>query len=340
MSNQWGRDTQSITRSRGAPIGTLIAVLLSLGIGAAAGYGALQVLTTPDAQKLARAEERIAALTAEVAERDRQLTQAAEAVQQAQADTEGVSSSDKVELRQTIAAQRAELDAMTEKLAQASTALEREKQRTVELETEIAAARRNADDQARSADQTKRTADEAVSSSLSELRDLKQTRIPGLEAQIISLQKDLATSAARIEKAASEAKELRRQMAAARDARSDSENALTLERARAADLQAQLARMQQQTAGGESKSPQGVVEETPASAETSSTVNTAGREVDLVADALDRTPGIDRLSAADRDRLQEMLVSGQCVTTSLKAVFRSVPVVTLRNLMRDLKSGC
>jgi chromosome segregation ATPase len=324
VSNQWGRDTPSITRSRGAPIGTLIAVLLSLGIGAAVGYGALLYGGGTNSGQLDAAEQRVTELNARLAESERQLQQALETARQ-QAPVDGAYDTGS-----------AELDAMTEKLAQVSAELASEKQRVRELEAEIEAVRWAADERGRAASDALRKM--AARDELAELSELRQVKIPRLEAQVGSLMQRLAESQSQLRSERSSVEELSRQRDAARDAQTDAEKALALERSRLVDLQTQLTRMQK--AGGESESPQGVVEEKPANAETSSTVNTAGREADLVADALDRTPGIDRLSSADRERLQEMLVSGQCVTTSLKAVFRSVPVVTLRNLMRDLKSGC
>lgn len=324
MSNQWGRDTQSITRSRGAPIGTMIAVLLSLGIGAAAGYGALFYGGGANTGQLDAAEQRVTELNARLAESERQLQQALETARQ-QAPVEGAYD-----------AGSAELDAMTEKLAQASAELANEKQRVGELEAEIEAVRWAADERGRAASDAFRKM--AARDELAELAELRQVKIPRLEAQIGSLMQRLAESQRQLRSERASVEEVSRQRDAARDAQTQAEKALALERSRVVDLQTQLTRMQKESR--ESESPKADSDESPTGAETSSAVNNASREADLVAGALDRTPGIDRLSAPDRDRLQEMLVSGQCVTTSLKAVFRSVPVVTLRNLMRDLKSGC
>ena len=56
--------------------------------------------------------------------------------------------------------------------------------------------------------------------------------------------------------------------------------------------------------------------------------------------ALRAAPGLDALSAADRQALKDALVSGACVTTALESVFDDVPILALRNLIRDLNSGC
>ncbi|MGI2031999.1 hypothetical protein ACRQ1B_06360 [Rhizobium panacihumi] len=57
--------------------------------------------------------------------------------------------------------------------------------------------------------------------------------------------------------------------------------------------------------------------------------------------ALGRATGLDTLSASQRNGLKQELVSGACVTVSLEKVFGNpVPVVPLRNLVRDLDSDC
>ena len=57
-------------------------------------------------------------------------------------------------------------------------------------------------------------------------------------------------------------------------------------------------------------------------------------------DAMNDTPGLDRLTSGQHDQLERVLVSGECVTNALGGVFKRVPVLTLRNLMRDLDSDC
>ncbi len=56
--------------------------------------------------------------------------------------------------------------------------------------------------------------------------------------------------------------------------------------------------------------------------------------------ALRLTPGLGNLNAEKSAALKEKLVSGVCVTTALESVFERVPVIVMRNLMRDLKSDC
>ncbi|MGF9567445.1 hypothetical protein [Neorhizobium sp. JUb45] len=57
--------------------------------------------------------------------------------------------------------------------------------------------------------------------------------------------------------------------------------------------------------------------------------------------ALSRATGLDTLTASQRSGLKDELTAGACVTVSLEKVFGNpVPVVPLRNLVRDLDSDC
>lgn len=67
----------------------------------------------------------------------------------------------------------------------------------------------------------------------------------------------------------------------------------------------------------------------------------ASRGVSEVETALSKATGLDGLSASQRTGLKDELVGGACVTVSLEKVFGNpVPVVPLRNLVRDLDSDC
>lgn len=64
------------------------------------------------------------------------------------------------------------------------------------------------------------------------------------------------------------------------------------------------------------------------------------RDPQAVEAALRDAPGLDALSAAERQALKDALVTGQCVTAALESVFDDVPILALRNLIRDLNSDC
>lgn len=68
---------------------------------------------------------------------------------------------------------------------------------------------------------------------------------------------------------------------------------------------------------------------------------TESRRVSDVESALEKATGLDGLSTSQRTGLKDELVAGACVTVSLEKVFGNpVPVVPLRNLVRDLDSDC
>jgi len=64
------------------------------------------------------------------------------------------------------------------------------------------------------------------------------------------------------------------------------------------------------------------------------------RPQSAVETALRLTPGLGGIEAGKIAGLKEKLVSGVCVTEALESVFERVPVIVMRNLMRDLKSDC
>ncbi|MDP3524348.1 MAG: hypothetical protein Q8S27_07200 [Hoeflea sp.] len=80
--------------------------------------------------------------------------------------------------------------------------------------------------------------------------------------------------------------------------------------------------------------------ETPVTAAAPDSAVLAPRDPDAVAAALRSAPGIGSLTGAERQMLTERLIQGECVTTALEAVFNRVPILTLRNLIRDLNSDC
>jgi chromosome segregation ATPase len=59
-----------------------------------------------------------------------------------------------------------------------------------------------------------------------------------------------------------------------------------------------------------------------------------------VVQALQSATGLGSLSDAQREVLTNRLESGECVTTALEAVFDRVPILALRDLIRDLNSNC
>jgi hypothetical protein len=60
----------------------------------------------------------------------------------------------------------------------------------------------------------------------------------------------------------------------------------------------------------------------------------------LVENVIGATRGLGFLDEEKTQRLKEKLIAGVCVTDALESVFDKVPLVLMRNLMRDFKSNC
>lgn len=359
MSNQWGRDTQVSQARGGSPFGLLVAILVSLVLGAAAGYGAMRYFTLQDADRLATVDAQIADLAAQLNDSNRRLAEAVEARKQAET---ALNASDPAAaaLRQTLDSQRGELDSMADTLEATSRELMSEKEENTRLAKALADARQRslAQDKAletakQDAANTKETADAALADLRQRLEasegeagqslaQLKTVEIPRLEAQIAALAEKLAKAEAAGDKISAERDALGAQLARSRDALTNAEDKLARERERerSAGLQAELDAARADSAPGQDTAPDSPPSAPPEPREDLPLIADAPRDPATVDAVLARTPGLDRLSAEDYQRLRSLLVSGECVTTGLQAVFRSVPVVTLRNLMRDLKSGC
>ncbi len=353
MSNQWGRDTQVSQARGGSPFGLLVAILVSLVLGAAAGYGAMRYFTLQDADRLATVDAQIADLSAKLDDSNRRLAEALEARKQAETAL-NASDPQTAALRQTLAGQRSELDSMADALETTSRELLSEKEENARLAKALAEARQEILAQDKAIETAKReatSAREAADTALADLKRrldasegeagkalaaLKTVEIPRLEAEVAELSDKLAKAEADGTKISAERDALGADLARSQNALKDAADKLAREQARSAGLQAELDAAKAQSAPDEDKAPAAL----PGTAEDLPLIANAPRDPATVDAVLARTPGLERLSADDYQRLRSLLVSGECVTTGLQSVFRSVPVVTLRNLMRDLKSGC
>ncbi len=357
MSNQWGRDTQVSQARGGSPFGLLVAILVSLVLGAAAGYGAMRYFTLQDTDRLATADTQIADLSARLDDANRRLAEALEARKQAETAL-NASDPETAALRQTLDSQRSELDSMADTLEATSRELLSEKEENARLAKALAESRQHGIAQDKAIETAKRdatSARQAADAALADLRQrldasegeagkalvaLKTVEIPRLQAQIAELSDRLAKAEADGSKISAERDALGAELARSQNALKDAAEKLARERERSAGLEAELEAARAQSAPSEDKAPDKTPAAPPESAEDLPLIANAPRDPATVDAALARTPGLDRLSADDYQRLRSLLVSGECVTTGLQSVFRSVPVVTLRNLMRDLKSGC
>lgn len=353
MSNQWGRDGQSVAARGASAAPVVLALVLGLALGGGAGYGYLRYLSGDAASRLAAAEQRNSALAGELADTRQKLGQALAAQQKSEGGI-GSAQGEAAGLQKKLDLQRSELDAMAEEVARISDALQMEKDRSASLSRELDGERNKVRSQAASiADAEKRAAasraeaDAAIADLQArmtaqqgdgqrETERLRGEEIPRLNRHIAELAERAAAGEANAAKAQSQRQSLDKALEGARGEVADLRAELGKERQKNVALATELERLKREAVDASPATGSGL----PPVATEKPSAGEAARDGVLVNSVLAGTPGIDRLTSENRQRLRDMLVSGQCVTTGLRAVFPSVPVVTLRNLMRDLKSGC
>ncbi len=301
MANQWGRDSGLQSgRKRGSGVLSVIGIVVALAVGAAGGYAA---------SHFSQADSTAAADTAgaQSAELNKALRAAREELKAARA-REASSAAEVEELKADIARMAADLDTMAEKLATNSGPVE-------------TSADGNAAIEAISDERDLLAAEnQTLKSSLAAL-EAERDR---LQQEITMMLTDQATLRERIEQA-SDAKAadadvidgLQKRLAAA-------ERSLKIAQEATEDTNAMTA---------ESAVPATVPEQQGRPA-------TSPRDRDAVAAALRSAPGLEALSDEERQTLSGRLVEGECVTSALESVFERVPILTLRDLIRDLNSDC
>ncbi|WP_349434361.1 hypothetical protein [Pararhizobium sp. A13] len=78
----------------------------------------------------------------------------------------------------------------------------------------------------------------------------------------------------------------------------------------------------------------------PSTAEAKPADALTPRDSLLVENVIGATRGLGFLDEEKTQRLKDKLVAGACVTDALESVFDKVPLILMRNLMRDFKSDC
>lgn len=312
MSNPWGRNGGgAVARRSGAGV-VLFASLVCLVLGGAAGYGLVRLTERGDAAgEIAARDETIADLTRQAEARGREA-------EESRRDAEDLRKEND-ELRRRVEALGAGRGEPDPAPAAENLRLTQEVVPGLEKEAKLAAQR------AADAEALRRRAEETVRERERQI-SLQADRIDRLEKELrqAGAEKELAGHL-EIERLGKETADLRRDLdaALAEIVRKDKELAALQEAARAA------ASRPAEKVGGE-----------PARDNGKPADSRSPRNAALVALALEATPGLDRLSTDQRGLLERTLVSGECVTNALGAVFSRVPVLTLRNLMRDLESDC
>ncbi|AOF90231.1 hypothetical protein [Sinorhizobium sp. RAC02] len=342
MNDQWGRSGSGRPASGGGIGGILFASVVSLALGAAGGYGAFRMMdgAVPTNEIEAR-DQRIADLAKEL---DARVAQVEENTQKAQALSEengalqrqldalrknagtgdAVALAENARLTETVVPElRNELELAKQLVADAEALKKRaeeavrDRDRQLSLRADEIArlekaltAARNQQTGSQSAEKDRQAAEDALRRELEDAQraqdTIRTTDLPALRDEIARKDKEIAELKAR--------------------------NASLTARIGALESAARAATVRGEPEGGGNK-PVVIDNQKPGQARNP-------RSAVLVALAIDNTPGLDRLSSAQRAQLEQTLVSGECVTKALSGALRRVPVLALRNLMRDLDSDC
>ena len=342
MNNQWGRNGNGPAAGGGSGVGgILFASLISLALGGAGGYGAFRVMDdgAAPAGEIEQRDQRIAELARELDARAGQVEAGSEKAQTLSKENDA--------LRQQIETLRGKGDAAGVAAAAAENIrLTQDVVPGLKSDLQLAAQR------AADAEALKARAEEAVRDRERQL-SIRADQIARLETALDQARSQQVTAQnAETERLEAEADTLRQQLKEAQRAadaiRAKDLPALRDEIARRdreiADLNARnaalVARVSSLEAAARSAQPNGQNGGKPALDNGKPEDGRSPRNAGLVAEAMRDAPALDRLTSAQRDRLENALVSGECVTNALGGVFKHVPVLTLRNLMRDLDSGC
>lgn len=347
MNNQWGRSGNGPAAGGGIG-GILFASVVCLALGAAGGYGAFRMMddTVPHSELEAR-DTRIADLQSDL---DARTAEVEESTRKAQALTQenGTLKRQLETLRKdanTSDADVAAIDAERTRLAQEVVPALEEKLQLL--------GQRVADAEAQ-----QKKAEEAVKDRERRL-SLQTDKIAGLEK---SCTQEAAARGAEAEDLKTQTAGLRAELDKARTA----EEALRTKNLPA--LQDEIDRKDKEIAalGERTKALTGQVEALEAAncmplpkepndngrkaVPDKQATDDAARDITIqalnprngarVAEAMRETPGLDALTSVQREQLERSLAAGECVTRALGGVFRRIPVLALRNLMRDLDADC
>jgi len=326
MSNQWGRNGNGSQTGSGIG-GILFASILCLALGTGAGYGTFRLMGSAPQGEIEARDKRITDLAREL---DKRIGQLDESTRQAEA-----LSTENGALKREIETLRKGADAPDpDMIALAAEHRKLAQEIVPKLENDLQLLGQRAAD----AEALQERAEEAVKDRERQL-SLQADRIASLQqtctrqdAETGGLKAEVATLAANLERARQAESALRtRDVPALKEeiARKDREIAALGTRTRALAEQMETLRATSCAA-----QPNQAEEDTPPARSTSP------RDTARVAQAMRQTPGLDALTSVQRDQLERSLASGECVTNALGGVFRRIPVLALRNLMRDLDADC
>jgi len=369
LSNQWGRDGGGSSGSRSGSGGIIIATIVSLLIGGAAGYGIFRTLDVSSSADLVAEHERTVA--------------------QLRSDLERATSSSSKEagelarLTEDNASLRRQIESLRTSIDKSESALQAEnlrfKQETIpalqdqnlELAERIAdleyrqngPARQSEDGEKRIVTLTDQLnkAKKALEAERAKAGDASNAAVERLERDLAALRKERdALSADKVALERSQSR-LQADVAALRkqqDTLAQKNTALERDVTRLnADLRTSRTNLDRQTARNreltaEIRKLEGDLRDrrpdraddsglTPPPEDDKPVVDKRSpRNASTVQRAIRATPGLTRLSPGEKATLERELTAGECVTKALGNVFDRVPVLALRNLMRDLDSDC
>jgi chromosome segregation ATPase len=331
MSNRWGRNTQ-LTQG-GSSAGFVLAALLCLLLIGAGVYGwfvrqnlqaeiaGLNTANAKLADKLAKAETDRTKLAADIEALKRNAGQWAGELEQ---DYANLQLNEVPKLNRlldkrdaTITDLERQLDALK---ADGATNVQEKARLASDLQTARGAARRDAEIIA-----DLRAKVDTLASEAERLR-AESGQLGDARARAQSL---LVAAQARAEAAEKKLETLQKERIPGL------EREIATQRARVAALELRLATPDAK----EETRPQPMQAE-PAKQPTTDGTGRPPRDGAQIAALLDSQPGLNALDDQRRRQLQDELSSGACVTDALDRVFDRVPLIVMRNLMRELKSDC
>lgn len=333
MANQWGRDSQGRTASGSGVAGTLVAAVVCFLLGAGGGYGYFTLTRADLKQEVDLLSGQLVETTAE---RDKLATDIAAYRKNAGSWAENLETelaelklNEVPKLTRLLDKRDGELSALRKKLSETEKAAASAKEEASGLRTEleqvkteeIPAIRENV---AKALDLLKAEADAAQAA--------LKTDLDKARAQSASLEERLRAALDSGDGTAAAAEDLQRQIKAGDDRAAALQKTIDALKAEIAALKAASLASR---SGNATEQP--AIETQP---EPETTAARATRDQASVRRALDASVGLQALADADRQTLEDKLVAGDCVVPSLDLVFDRVPVLVLRNLMRDLKSDC
>jgi septal ring factor EnvC (AmiA/AmiB activator) len=349
VSNQWGRDTVTVQSRGGIGAGTVIAILLSLLVGAGGGFGYAWWRNATAVVPVAQSDPTLADPTladTAVADLNRQLQEANSGLAAQKADA----SKREAELKASIAGLEDEIATLKSEepqSAQHDAQLDEALAKVQNLENALKASQATISDLR--GQLNAKPGDDVTAGLQKQIEDLTRANAK-LGEDFLALQEDSQKAVSAKQKSlddlqtkvleplqkqrdelASSNADLSRKLETLQADSVTLSAALTAAKAELANLKAQ------NTQGSDSLPPEPTVTTVP---EPEKPPAEQRRSTAEVMKALSETPGLENLSDGQRLDLTARLEKGECVTTALQAEFKRVPVLVLSHLLRALPGGC